>query len=146
MDRSLVIVELSDRGRELIELAGEIAAGVDCELLLVLPIDESAYEEEIRRKTHAGSDVKSEDAAVTEAKKAVMEVAEELLDGTGVNYETRGFMGSLPNDLLTLADTEKCDHVFVTGEKRSPAGKAVFGDTCQRMLLNFDGPVTSLIE
>jgi len=32
--------------------------------------------------------------------------------------------------------------VFVRGRRRSPTGKAVFGDTAQAVILNFDGFVT----
>jgi len=35
--------------------------------------------------------------------------------------------------------------VFLTGKKRSPTGKAVFGDRSQAIILNFDGPVTTLL-
>lgn len=145
MQRALVVVEQSERGRELIEIAGELAEGVNATLLLVLAIDESSYVEDIQRKIHSGIDVDSEKAAVAKAEESAAELGEEVLGDADLTYEAQGFMGSVPEDLLSLAEAEECDHVFVTGERRSPTGKAMFGDTAQRVLLNFDGPVTSLI-
>jgi nucleotide-binding universal stress UspA family protein len=48
--------------------------------------------------------------------------------------------------VLAEARHRGCDHVFVTGRKRSPAGKAIFGDVAQRIVLEFDGAVTVLAE
>jgi nucleotide-binding universal stress UspA family protein len=44
--------------------------------------------------------------------------------------------------VLQVARRKDCDHVFLSGGKRSPAGKALFGDFAQSVLLGFDGYVT----
>jgi nucleotide-binding universal stress UspA family protein len=44
--------------------------------------------------------------------------------------------------VLQVARRNDCDHIFLSGGKRSPAGKALFGDFAQSVLLGFDGCVT----
>lgn len=146
MERALVIVQDSENGRELVKLAGKIISGLDGTLLIVFPRSESSYEEELQRKARSGVQIESMEDALGVAERIADSVAKDALADHNVEYETRGFLGEIPEDLLRLAEDEGCDHVFVTGEARSPTGKALFGDTAQRILLNFDGPVTSLIR
>ena len=41
--------------------------------------------------------------------------------------------------ILEEANQINCDHVFISGWRRFPTEKAVFGDRTQRVSLNFDG-------
>lgn len=145
MDRALLIVETTDRGRELIDIAGEIVSGVDAELVLLRVIDESEYGSDLQRKAQTSmEDVDSVDELTERAKETTAELGDEVL-GEDVSYTVEVLFGELPDDLLAKAAELDCDHVFIAGEKRSPTGKVLFGDTTQSVLLNFDGPVTSLI-
>ncbi|ELZ06028.1 universal stress protein [Natrialba asiatica] len=58
-----------------------------------------------------------------------------------------GLVVPVPTDhaLVVVAAEYDCKHVFIAGDKRSPTGKALFGDEAQSVLLHFDGPVTALI-
>lgn len=146
MDRALVIVEPSDTGRELLTIAGDIAAGTETELVLVRAIDRSDFDRDVQRKGQTSMEgIDSIDDLETKAREEAAELGEDELDGT-VPYTPVGLVGDLPDDLLTLAAERDCDHVFIAGEKRSPTGKVLFGDDTQSVLLNFDGPVTSLIR
>ena len=44
MERALYVVDTSEIGRELLREAGELAVGVDAELVLVNVVDESEHE------------------------------------------------------------------------------------------------------
>ncbi|QCS44945.1 universal stress protein (plasmid) [Natrinema versiforme] len=145
MDRALIIAEPTDRGRELVEIAGEMAAGSGAELVLLRVIDESEYGRDLQRKAQTSmGDVDSVDELTKRAREATAELGDEVL-GEDVSYTVEVLFGDLPDDVLAKADELGCDHVFIAGEKRSPTGKVLFGDTTQSVLLNFDGPVTSLI-
>lgn len=145
MDQALVITEPTDRGRELIELAGKIAAGTDVQLILLRVIDETEYESDLQRKAHTSmEDMDSVDDVEQKARETAEKLGDDLLDND-VSYTVQVLFGQLPDDLLSKADELGVDHVFIVGEKRSPTGKVLFGDTTQAVLLNFDGPVTSLI-
>lgn len=145
MNRALVVVEPTDRGRDLIELAGDIAAGTGTELILVRVVNEDEYEGNIQRKAQTSmGDVESVEEVMSEAETVAEELGEELLPDE-VTFTTEALFGNLPEDLLERVQELECDHIFITGNRRSPTGKALFGDTTQAILLNFDGPVTTLI-
>ena len=70
--------------------------------------------------------------------------ARELLEDAGVNcvhYEASGDPGE---ELVAAADEVDADLICVSGRKRSPAGKAVFGSTTQALVLNADRPVLAV--
>jgi len=65
-----------------------------------------------------------------------------VLDEIDVAWEAAGALGDRDARIIEEADRRDADHVFVSGRKRSPTGKALFGDDTQRVVLDFDGPVT----
>lgn len=67
-----------------------------------------------------------------------------MLGDDGVDIEAAiASEGDIDDAILSAADRLNCDHIFLVGRKRSPTGKAIFGDVAQRVLLNFDGLVTT---
>lgn len=144
MERALVIVEPSQKGRKLTRIAGEFAEGTGGDLIIVHAFDESKYQEELQRKAYSGSEIKTERNLIEDAKNIAEEIATDALKNYDISYIAEGMLGSLPNDLLDLAVERNCEHIFVTAEQRSPTGKVLFGDVTQKILLNFDGPVTTL--
>lgn len=48
-----------------------------------------------------------------------------------------------PKDLIvSIADKRDVDHILVTGHRRSPAGKVLFGSVAQAVVINSKVPVT----
>ncbi|WP_050031621.1 universal stress protein [Halorubrum halophilum] len=48
-----------------------------------------------------------------------------------------------PKDLIvSIADERDVDHILVTGHRRSPAGKVLFGSVAQAVVINSEVPVT----
>ena len=48
-----------------------------------------------------------------------------------------------PKDLIvSIADERDVDHILVTGHRRSPAGKVLFGSVAQAVVINSKVPVT----
>ncbi|ELY63181.1 UspA domain-containing protein [Natrinema versiforme JCM 10478] len=78
-----------------------------------------------------------EEIAETEAK----DIASDAFGGD-ISYRAMGLVGTIPDDIIRVAEEENCEHIFISGKERSPAGKAVFGDVAQSVILQFDGPVT----
>jgi nucleotide-binding universal stress UspA family protein len=63
-----------------------------------------------------------------------------------VEFDTIGVVGHVKEDVIAVAEREGCDHVFIAGKRRSPSGKAIFGDVTQSIILNFDGMVTVMMD
>jgi nucleotide-binding universal stress UspA family protein len=150
MEKGLAVVRRDSAATpELLREAGEFAAGVDADLVVLHVMPEEEYEERMssRMETGSGGGTFSIDEAEREATFIAKEAARDVLADVDVEYELRGVVGRIERDVIEIADQEGCDHLFLSGRRRSPSGKAFFGDVTQRLLLNFDGMVTvSLTE
>jgi nucleotide-binding universal stress UspA family protein len=71
----------------------------------------------------------------------IRELAERLDDG-GVDHAVGGAVGDHGDSIVGLAEEADADLVIVGGRQRSPAGKAVFGSTAQKVMLSAPCPVT----
>ena len=145
MQRALVVVEDTDTHRTLLREAGEIAAGTSAELVVLLL--EGAEEVHESREQFAETEgVTYSDEEVLEAgKEFIRELAEDVLADLDVEYEAATAMaekGARATQIIDTATETDSDHVFIVGRKRSPTGKALFGDMAQAVILNFAGPVT----
>ncbi|MFB6188175.1 MAG: universal stress protein, partial [Halobacteriaceae archaeon] len=128
--------------------AGELAAGVDAELTLLHVTSQEEYND----KRAAMERVPSENVSYTVgqalegARQFARDVGGEVLDGIDVEYETVGAVGDAVEEIINQANQRDCDHIFIAGRKRSPTGKAIFGDVAQEVILDFDGAVTVITE
>lgn len=69
-----------------------------------------------------------------------------LLEESGIDVETRSAVGDVAEAVVRVAVEMDADGIFIGGRRRSPAGKALFGSTAQRIILNADRPVTITID
>ena len=145
MRRALVVVDGQESTKELVREAGELAAGVEAELLLL----HVTSEQEFADREEALANIAGFDATygIEQAKEGATQFAREVGRESlsdGVDFEAVGRIGNEVNEILTAAEDRDCDHVFVQGRQRSPTGKALFGDRAQKVALDFEGPVTVL--
>lgn len=148
MERGLVVVESADHARTLIREAGELAAGVDANLVLLTLMDRDEYEHDIdTMETIAnveGVSYTSDDIKES-GRRFGRDIARDEIGDLSLEYESICAIvegGDEADRILQTAEREGCDHVFIAGRKRSPTGKALFGDTTQKVILNFDGIVS----
>ncbi len=71
---------------------------------------------------------------------AVREVRDEL-EVAGIETELAERSGTPAPEILAAAEEFDADLIVLTGRQRSPTGKAVFGSTSQRVLLDSEIPV-----
>ncbi|WP_433627350.1 universal stress protein [Halomicrococcus sp. NG-SE-24] len=148
MDKILAIVGPSETDFELLEEAGAIAATADVEVVVLsLVIDGSDYASVDRMQSWADRDASSgpgETPADVAAHFAASAGAD-VLDSLQVTYTSVGdsVEDTRPSaKVIDVAENHGCDHVYVANRSRSPAGKALFGEMAQSIILGFDGFVT----
>jgi nucleotide-binding universal stress UspA family protein len=148
MDRALAVAGTSKAAKSVVREAGELAAGVDAELFVIHVTTEDEYDEQRVEL----EDIPDEEVSygVGQARQGAenfaSDVAGEVLEGVDVEWEAIGAVGDRVEAILEEARINDCDHVFVSGRKRSPTGKALFGDDTQKIILNYDGHVTVMTE
>ena len=148
MKRALVVVDDSEQHRKLLREAGELASGTGAELVLLSVLSEEEFEADMETiETIAGVENigYGQQEALDVSANFAEGIADEELDDIDVEYRAVGRVvdeGEHAHAIIDVAEDNDCDHVFLTGRRRSPAGKAIFGDTAQSVILNFDGYVT----
>lgn len=146
MDRALVVVSESDTIERLVREAGELAAGADAELVVLGIQTEEEYAGTRESRDRAGGRPYSVDQAAEDARQRAKSVARVAVEDFDIEYDALGSVGDPADRILQVADEQGCDHIFLVGRRRSPTGKAIFGDVAQSVLLTFDGPVTVLMD
>ncbi|WP_313695290.1 universal stress protein [Halorarum halobium] len=148
MDHALAVVGPTETAKRLVREAGELAEGVGADLTLIHVTDEEEYDEQREQlaKVAGTSATYSVGQAVEGARSYAGDIGREVLDGIDVEYDAVGSVGDRAETVLTEAGKRDCDHVFLTGNKRSPTGKALFGDDTQRVILDATVPVTVVTE
>lgn len=67
--------------------------------------------------------------------------ASRILETAGIEPDKRREHGDPTEVILDVAEEIDADAIAVSGRKRSPAGKAIFGSVTQSLLLSADRPV-----
>ena len=148
MERALAVVDAEESTKALVHEAGELAAAVDAELVLLHVTTNDEYEKTRQTMESIPSDATgySAEKAREGAESFAADVGREVLEGIDVEWDAVGALGDEQSEILDAAEERDCDHLFMAGEKRSPTGKALFGDLTQSIILNFAGPVTVVTE
>ncbi|WP_339104597.1 universal stress protein [Haloterrigena salinisoli] len=142
MHTALVVLTDESTDERLLDAAKRYATGTDTELLVCRFIDRKEYQSDARNEARDGKQVQTIEMIEEEAEEEATAAADRAFADADVSYTAIGAAGELPKKIIEVADERDCGHVFVSGRKRSPTGKALFGDIAQAVLLRFDGPVT----
>ncbi len=70
--------------------------------------------------------------------------ARERLEGAGVACEHYEASGDPATEIIAAARATDVDAICLSGRKRSPAGKVVFGSVTQEVILSADRPVLAV--
>ncbi|SHH26510.1 universal stress protein [Halobaculum gomorrense] len=148
MDHALAVVGPTETAKTLTREAGELAAGVGADLTLLHITDEDDYDEQREQLAQVtrGDSTYSVGQAVEGARAYASDIGREVLEDVDIDYETVGTVGDRAETVVAEARRRGCDHVFIAGRKRSPTGKALFGDDTQRIILDAEMPVTVVTE
>lgn len=81
------------------------------------------------------------------AKQFVRRFINETIDEPDFDMiDTRGRVGDVAEEILGEAADVDPRYLVISGRRRSPVGKAIFGNTAQKVLLNADCPVVSKLS
>jgi len=142
MEKYLVVTDDSTATKELGAYAAEIAEPLDAELIFGRFIDEDEYQNRLQRAASTSRQIDSIKDATSQAEQLAEEFAAEAVGDRDVSYRSVGIIDKMPEAIVEFADEEGCEQIFISGERKSPTGKAIFGDRAQQVILNFDGFVT----
>ncbi|NIC01026.1 universal stress protein [Halobacterium sp. R2-5] len=140
-----VVLDSAEANEQLLETAKRHVTGTDLEIVLCRIVDRDEYEGDVRRQAESSERVDSIEEVEREAKAEAEAVGEKFF-GDDVSFTAVGAIGTIPEDVIKIADEWDTNHVFIAGKKRSPAGKMLFGDEAQKLILDFYGPVTVVTE
>lgn len=95
--------------------------------------------------TDEGGMVETEDLYESGQFPESADAATEALEDAGIPTERRQIEGDPAQTILSVAQELDADNIVMSGRKRSPAGKVLFGSTVQSVLLSADCPVTTVL-
>lgn len=127
----------------------ETRAGATIDVFESLPLDASEVEvvvynvfADIDVTDDIGGDVDTaefyEDVEMPDSVKRVAEA----LEDRGLSTTTSRGLGEAEEEIVSYVADNDVDHVVMAGQRRSPAGKVIFGSVSQSVILNADVPVT----
>lgn len=146
------MIDDTEPSRRLLKQAGEIAEALGTTLYLYRTLTPTDFEGTIETLDAIGeveNTSYTERDALQRVHSSLQEVVREVFVEPAFEYETIGAVvdaDERAEKILAAAREYDCEHVFLAGRKRSPAGKVLFGDTVQDVLLNFDGEVTVTLQ
>lgn len=122
----------------------DVARPADATVVLLHVFSESAYREGV---ASAGYDPEDPPPAHTVATRLeTISALSDELQAADVDHRIRGEVGSVGSSVVRTADRIDADLTFVSGERRTPTGKVVFGRTAHHVLMNAPCPVTFVRE
>ncbi len=143
MSMNTVLLALGSQDEHRIPELVDTAASIvdpDGRIVLLHVFDRDQYDT-IEAQLHVGKDSEVTPDDISKRSRLVGEVTERL-DEAGVGYAVRGALGDVSDAILRRSRSESADLIVVGGRNRSATGKALFGSTAQKVLLESEVPVT----
>lgn len=83
---------------------------------------------------------------VEDVRRAARDVASEAgRRADAGDFEAIGLVGDPAEEITRYATEQDAEYIVVSGRKRSPVGKALFGSVTQSLLLDADRPVVAVM-
>jgi len=153
MERGLaVVLSESDAEKALLKEAAQFSECSNAPLAVLALVTPSEYEsmadtmDQIGEVEHTSY---NNDTIFEGFEKNTRDLAEDAIGDMDVPYEILVRVEDeedRADAILEAARENDCDHVFLVGQRRSPTGKALFGDITQKVILNFEGNLTLSME
>lgn len=142
----LAAIDESERSKRVLTVAHDLATAYDDTLVALHVVPEDNYEEHREslqqiREFNEFSITQEVESAKEIARRFAVETLDEDFDSD--LFEPAGRVGNVTEEILSAVTKRDPRFLVIGGRRRSPAGKALFGNTAQQLLLNADCPVVS---
>lgn len=138
----MVVIASVDRKNHSVQVVKEaekLATSFSMELHVVHVLSQSDFIEMHSESLDAGEAIE-----MNRIKEAAAKVAREISHDANVDANYVGLIGGASTKILEYAEEVDAEYVVIGTKKRSPTGKAVFGSTSQRIILNSNSPVITI--
>lgn len=141
----LAAIDENPESKQIVSIAYDLATAYDDTLVIMHVIPEEDYEaHRDSLEDTSGMNTFSVSQEEKSAERFVRRYVDEAVEDVAVErIEPLGRVGDAASEILAEADSRNPRYLVVGGRRRSPTGKALFGDTAQRILLNADCPVVT---
>lgn len=152
MERGLVLTSGTDLDVDLLAEAAATARGAGRSLVVLALLSPDSIEADLEQLDAIGEvegTEYSEHTVLNAERDALQSTVAEVVDTDTTPVECHARVAPTREHVevvLDLADRSDCGHLYVEGARRSPTGKALFGDVTQQLLLQFPGYVTVSLE
>lgn len=142
----LAAIGEEERSNPIVPVGYDLATTYGDELVALHVTPEEEFQEyRARVEDRPGFDTTFSRAQENAARVAEQVVGETLEDFDRGAVSTMGRVGDPVEEILDVADQVDARYLVVGGRRRSPVGKAVFGNTTQDVLLGAEMPVVTVM-
>lgn len=137
----IAAVDRSEKSADVMRETESIADAFDEPIHVVHVLSQSEFVDLGRTRADSGDSFDIDDI-----RDVAEDIAAEAASAVDVPTELIGLMGDPAEEVVQYATEQDARYIVVTGRKRSPAGKILFGSVAQSILLNAPCPVVSTIH
>lgn len=135
-------VDRSDRAGKIVEEAAELAEAFDDELHVVHVLNQAEFVELERTSVEESGQAIEMDRI----REIASDIAAEAADGVTEDFTPVGLVGDASDEIVRYSNDQDARYIVISGRKRSPVGKALFGSVTQSVLLDAERPVVTALR